>query len=658
MSRSSLAPRTALSSPRPTSTVTSTASRGGLTTRISPTTPSNWYPVAVDFETYYDDVVSITKQGTWGYTHDPKFFAYLVTIVSRDDLEYCGDPRDFDWTQLEGRILLSHNSSFDIAVKDVLVETGDIEAFTPAEWHCTASMSVFFKSGRSLKNAVKNILAMTVSKDIRKLMKGLMPMEMTELMVGPKNKLVPWDGESPTMWDMVCEYAMNDSWRCLELWEAKGEEWPEFERQLSDSTIRQSHRGFWINVPQLKKDIIHLQTVKDKAKRLLPWMNEDFDDEEGLLSVQKLGEALEAMGLTRPKTTGEDDLAFKEWEKDPKNAKGVVLTTALRTLRKSNILLKRCKVLVDRATPDGRFVYAMRYYGAGRTGRWAGGSRGGDYGGTGETGFNVHNFPRKAFEGVDLRTRVIAPKGKKLIIWDAAQIEPRVATVLTGDTVKIALIRQGMSVYVVHAIQTMGWDKTLDLKKADPNKYQLSKVRVIGLGYGCGWIKFKDFAASEYDYFMDAKTAKMQVYDFRKKERKITNMWNKLQNEFQASHGDTYQMELPSGRTLDYFDVQPLGRDWVARRELGGKFQKFYGGLLFENLVQATARDIFGNMMLNVEREYGDVNLFHCHDEGISCVDKSVSVKEFEQCIAQDYPEMPDLPVGVEAVESDFYCKP
>jgi hypothetical protein len=68
---------------------------------------------AVDFETYYDKECSVRVYGPRGYFSHPKFDAYMVSVVSDTGYEFCGHPKDFDWTLLEDQRVLSHNAFFD-----------------------------------------------------------------------------------------------------------------------------------------------------------------------------------------------------------------------------------------------------------------------------------------------------------------------------------------------------------------------------------------------------------------------------------------------------------------------------------------------------------------------------------------------------------------
>ena len=82
----------------------------------------------------------------------------------------------------------------------------------------------------------------------------------------------------------------------------------------------------------------------------------------------------------------------------------------------------------------------------------------------------------------------------------------------------------------------------------------------------------------------------------------------------------------------------------------------FYGGKLVENLVQATARDIFAGPLLDME-DAGWTNLFSSHDEAILEVDPDVTPKMVEDAMSKTPEWMPGLPVAAEAKEVAHYCK-
>src|SRR6267142_690670 len=99
-----------------------------------------------------------------------------------------------------------------------------------------------------------------------------------------------------------------------------------------------------------------------------------------------------------------------------------------------------------------------------------------------------------------------------------------------------------------------------------------------------------------------------------------------------------------------------LNSRFVFTATVGDKRKELYGGLLTENLVQGIARDVFGEHMLTLEKQIGDV-IFSVHDEAITEVDLGVPPKEVEAIMAVTPAWCKGLPVAAEAKESQFYTK-
>jgi hypothetical protein len=593
--------------------------------------------VAVDFESFYDKEISITKLGVWNYLRHPRCDIYLVTIYDeKRGWKYVGRPEDFDWRCLENELLVSHNAAFDSAVFKRLVELKKADDVKFAAWNCTANLSVYHRGGRSLKDAVRNLLNGEVSKDVRKAMIGLTDADM--------KKMPPiYDKRFANFYEEVCDYALIDAIWCWRLWERFAPTWPIFEQRLSLQTINSGFRGLPVDEKALDGGIKILEKAIWKAQQDLPWVNDSSDAKA--LSPKALAQACREAGIPAPASMAEDDPACQEWESI--YGKKFKWVESMRVVRKANLLLARLKIMRER-TIDGRFKFGMKYGGA-HTMRWSG-----------DAGFNVQGFPKEPFCGVDIRKCVRAPKGRKFIIADKSQIEARITLYLAGDDQTLDLIRQGVSVYEAHARLTMGW-KGGALKKENPALYQLAKCRVLGLGFGCGPVRFRDLARNEYGIEMDLTEAKRVVANFRAANPKIVRLWNMLDAAFRQSVGGNYEIELPSGRVMTYFDVTPARSSankaaFQARVERNGPFKTLYGGLLCENLVQATARDVFAMDLINLEDAGFDV-LFHVHDEVILECDENRDVDEVKTIMSMAPSWLDGCPIGVEAVESDVYLK-
>jgi DNA polymerase len=262
----------------------------------------------------------------------------------------------------------------------------------------------------------------------------------------------------------------------------------------------------------------------------------------------------------------------------------------------------------------------------------------------------------------------------------------------------LKLIKQGMSPYEAHARQTMGWTGG-KLKDEDPELYLLAKVRVLQLGYGSGWhkfaetvkqygqqqildmdfsrkdeVKFQNFAntyqpgkgsmyptLSTYDR-RQWVNAYIQVQDFRDKNPKITHQWKSLDRQLKeaAGTGDDFDNEIPSGRRLKYFRCRhETDGVTVATQKGSVRRVKMYGANLFQNSVQATARDCFGHILKNLH-EHGFKVVLHVHDEVVVEVDEenALHAKADIQELMKQGPEwMKDVPLDSEAIITKEYTK-
>jgi DNA polymerase len=201
----------------------------------------------------------------------------------------------------------------------------------------------------------------------------------------------------------------------------------------------------------------------------------------------------------------------------------------------------------------------------------------------------------------------------------------------------------------------MGFKGT-NLKAEDPHRYLLAKCRVIGLGYGAGAKTFRNLA-KVYGLEISPSEAKATVDDFRSANPKITAFWRRLEESMRECHRKTFFMQLPSGRVIRYFDVD-ASHGLTAATERGGRRFNWYGGKLTENLVQATARDVFAEGILRIHKA-GIRILWTVHDEVICEVpeDSTVTPNDVANLLAQTPAWMPGLPVDAEAQESRTYCK-
>jgi DNA polymerase len=153
--------------------------------------------------------------------------------------------------------------------------------------------------------------------------------------------------------------------------------------------------------------------------------------------------------------------------------------------------------------------------------------------------------------------------------------------------------------------------------------------------------------------------AKNIVADFRRTNSGILRLWGQLEQGLKQSRGEELSVELPSGRTVHYFAIAELERHWCGRVERGRARKALYGGLLTENLVQATARDLFSEAILRLETA-GLRVVLHVHDEVIVEVN-SGDVAEAQLAIQESMRSTPlwaaGLPIQVDTQIADAYRK-
>lgn len=355
--------------------------------------------VAVDFEFYYDKEVSIKTLGFYHALANERSDVYQVALWAKD-WQWVGRPEEAPWKDIRDQKWVSHNRSADKRVHDFLVERKLINSKDHPDWECTADLAAYLGVKRALKDAAFIMLEQELSKDVRKLVKGVTYADMqTQTIVEKEGKtgkittsLAPCEPGDPTLLDFVKDYGLKDTKPCWELWARYGNRWPEDERLLSRMTTRQAHRGLRVDVRRMEQDIAALIKYREALAEELPWVAPGLY--EGALSIPALKKEIkEVFKIEPPVCTSEDSEACRAWElRHPK----CTWIKTMREFRKTNILLKRYQHVQSRVEPNGRFAFAWKYCGA-HTRRWAGGSSE-QQGGTGESGFNVQNMNKESFK--------------------------------------------------------------------------------------------------------------------------------------------------------------------------------------------------------------------------------------------------------------------
>jgi DNA polymerase len=656
--------------------------------------------ISVDFETFYDTKqdYGIREMGAWGYVTDPRFDPYMISVCDGSEC-WAGHPKQFNWASLEGARVLSHNRYFDNLVYTEMVKRGLAAPVNFAEWQCTANLTAFLCNRRSLAESCEHLLKVTVDKGVRDEMNG------KRWRFLPESRRGPW-----------LEYAKQDALRCWQLWDKFSGQWPEFERRLSNMTIEQGWRGVQIDGDLLDRQLIVAHDLLTRTEELLPWIEEGAKP----ASPKAIAEQCRRVGIPCPPTKTDDAEGFIEWETT--YGPRFPWIKAVSARRSVNKMLSLLQTIKSRTRDDGTVPFALKYFGA-HTGRWSGDGGHNMQNPRKEPIFQnehglmetdkkrifdalahrevTHKWPEWVKNTIDERALYHARPGKRFVIADLSQIEPRVLNWLAGNFEMLAEVEKGTSVYEAHARATMSWTDG-NLKKENKKLYALAKARVLGLGYQCAWEKFIvvarvmagiDITENDPQHIEVASLedvpkgikhtvtedgrvlvegyghfARQCVSEFRASNPQIVALWRRLDDAFKNNIGRDLEIELPSGRLMRYprirrevrvvpDDKGKPQRQYVYTADIGGRRVPFYGGKLTENIVQATSRDVFGEHLLAVEDSGAAKVIFHAHDEGIYETDQECAKEAIVEIMSTTPKWLPGCPLGAEAVESLHYVK-
>jgi DNA polymerase len=281
-----------------------------------------------------------------------------------------------------------------------------------------------------------------------------------------------------------------------------------------------------------------------------------------------------------------------------------------------------------------------------------------------------------------IRAAFHAKPGHRFIIGDLAQIESRVLAALAGCEEMIQAYKNGHDLYK----EFMSWllDKPVD--QIDSDERSRGKVVILGCGFGMGVDKFIEYAAS-FGIEMDEAGAKEAVYGFRKKYVEISGFWKEIDQAVRDAvrsgcrvycrglvvdgrNPKMLKIQLPSGRYLHYlkphltmeerFGRMVEGVSYEAWDAKGRQLKRLYGGLITENIVQAVARDLLLNGMLEAEKE-GIPIVMTIHDEIVGEVpeDCGYDHKKLLECMTRTpaWAEGMGFILAAEGDDSPYYKK-
>lgn len=344
---------------------------------------------------------------------------------------------------------------------------------------------------------------------------------------------------------------------------------------------------------------------------------------------------------------------------------------------------------------DNRCRGLFQFYGAGRTGRFAG------------RGVQLQNLTKNHFEDLDaarnavltsdrdvvealygdvtdtlsqlVRTAFIAKPGHVFAVADFSAIEARVSAWLTGEDWVVDSFKQGKDIYCETASQMFG----VPVGKHGPNAElrQKGKIAVLALGYGGTEGAMLKMGALK----MGLKEDELPqiVKSWREANPHIVNYWYKLEEVVRDSvvnreqgflpyglevfrTGRLLHIRLPSGRCIRYYKprmtTNRFGKESVGYSSFDKRTEQLtetWGGKLFENVVQAVARDCLIVSMLRVAEKYPDI-VMHIHDEMVVEVPENEAEEALQYmyaCMSEPIEWAPGLPLKGAGYITPYYMK-
>ena len=641
--------------------------------------------MGIDVETYSS--APLPKCGVYRYCDAPDFEILLFSYAFDDEPVQTIDLASGETLPKEvisaledpGIIKVAYNAQFErVCLSRYLGHWLD-----PHQWRCTMVMAAYLTLPGRLADAAVALgtteKKMEEGKDLIRYFS--VPCKPTKTN-GGRTRNLPAD--APEKWAVYRQYNAQDVEverairKALEKYPLPEQEWELYalDQQIND-------RGVRVDKKFVKKaiavDAVFAQAAYQRAKELTGLENPG--------SVNQLKAWLADQDIPM------ESLARKIVQEKAAQTDGIVAELLNLRLELSKTSVKKYEAMARCVCRDGRVHGLLQFYGANRTGRWAGRL------------VQAQNLPQNHLPDLDLareivktgdeelldtlfasvpgtlseliRTAFIPKDGCRFLVADFSAIEARVLAWLANEEWVLEEFRGKGKIYEATASRMFHIPQE-SIVKGNPNyEYrQKGKQATLSCGYGGGVGALKAMGAK-----MPEEEMQPLVDAWRAANPNIVAFWSALdraartviRRKTSACIGkvalywrdDKMFMRLPSGRNLCYqsphFTENRFGSDaigYYAPNAAGQMVvQETFGGKLAENATQAIARDILAHALLTLEKN-GYPVVFHVHDEAV--IEMSNGQGSLgEACrlmaIAPDWAE--DLPLRADGYECPYYRK-
>lgn len=676
----------------------------------------------IDIETYSS--VDIKACGAYKYIESPDFeilivgYAFdnedvvIVDLAQGDEL-----PDEFEEALFDTSIKKhAHNAVFErLAFKragfDIPIEN----------WYCTAVKAAYCGLPFSLDQVSKKLDLEDKKLDTGKaLIKYFScPCKPTRTN-GMRTRNYPWD--APQQWEMYKEYNKFDVLAEREIYNKLIKyEIPEFERKLYILDQSINDRGILVDMELAESaiavDSIYTEILIEQSKKitnlenpnsvaqLKSWYCKNYADIVNAALTEKDKKFLSTANgqFYCPSNQSMAAEPIRMLLKLDAVKAIYELTTVLENRQKlGRSSVKKYYTMVNCAMRDKRVRGTFQFYGANRTGRWAG--RLVQLQNLSKNHVSNIDIPRELirnrdWDAVDImygdvsdmlsqlvRTTFIAPKGKIYCVADFSAIEARVVSWLANEEWRMNVFKGDGKIYEAAGARMFNVPIESITKGSDLRAK--AKNAELALGYQGSLGAMKRMGGDKMGM---SDTEMMHIVKlWRSANPKIVNLWAEIErcaheavryqkpvigtprNLVFNCDGSYFMITLPSGHTLYYrnptFKEKQVGRSKTKLLFYEGIIQETkqwglidtYGGKLTENIVQAISRDLIGYAMLNLTDAGFDITM-HVHDEAVAEVPNDSESQSWLDKMIRIMSAPPewasDLPLDAAGFTCKYYMK-
>ena len=652
----------------------------------------------VDIETYSS--VDLAEAGVYRYTESPDFDIMLVGYAFEDrdvhviDLMTDGYPGTTDTDKAFWRALTDPNvekTAYNAPFERTCFAKYTGKEMPPEQWTDTMVRALTLGLPAGL-GAVGE--AMGLPKDAQKDKQGkaliqyfCKPCRPTRTN-GQRTRNLP--EHDPEKWELFKQYNAQD----VVAERAIAKKLDEIEKQYAPEHAlwcfdqRMNDRG-------IRVDVDMVDNIVDYDNRRSAELMEEARELTGLEnpnSVSQLAGWLNAQGVPFTSVTKETVAAALGLKYIPENVRRAL--EIRQALGKASV--KKYAAMQNAVCEDGRLRGILQFYGANRTGRWAGRL------------VQVHNLARNSLPDLDLarelaergdfetmqtlfgetsfvfselvRTAFVASEGRRFVVSDFSAIEARVVAWLAGEQWVLDAFEAGKDIYC----ETASMMYKVPVVKHGENGHLRAKGKIAVLACGfqgsIGAMRAMDRGGSIPDEELQSV-----VDAWREANPHIVKMWWDYERAAKTAirehrtvklpHGVAFSyhdgclfLRLPNGRKLCYWGARlkedpTTGKESLVYMGVNQETKRWgeaetYAGRLVENAVQATARDCLAEAMLRVDAAGYEI-VMHVHDEMIVDIPKedTEAAEKVTQLMSMAPDWAPGLPLKGETYETEFYKK-